>query len=200
MSRLSARARILALLPLAVLGVHDFRFVLAFGHDADHQLATEGHAYLGMVTPLCVLLAAGVAAELIVRITRARPGAAESGHRSGPVVLAVAIAAALVAIYVGQEFLEGCLSTGHPGGLEGIFGNGGWCAVPLAGLFAAVIALFVHGAVRAIALVARRRAVGRLRHRAARVFIRPAEIQLPRLSPFARAAPGRAPPGFALTS
>ena len=200
MSRFSARARILALLPLAVLGVHDLRFLLAFGHDADHELASEGHAYLGVLSPLCVLLAAGVAAELIVRLTRARPGRAESSDRHGPVGLAVAIAAALIAIYVGQELFEGCLSTGHPGGLEGIFGNGGWWAIPLAGLFAAIIATFVHGAAQAIALAARHRLLDPLRRRAARVFIRPAEIQLPRLSPFARAAPGRAPPRLALIS
>jgi hypothetical protein len=199
LSHLSARARIVALLPLAALGVHDLRFHLAFGHDADHELATEGHAYLGALSPLCVLLAAGVAAELVVRFSRARSGGGDSRHPHALSRLAAAIALALVAIYVGQELLEGFLSSGHPGGLEGIFGDGGWWAIPLAGLFAWVIALFVHGAARAIALAARHRPVGPSRRRTARAFIRPAEIQLPRLSPFARSAPGRAPPGPALT-
>ncbi len=31
-----------------------------------------------------------------------------------------------------QEWLEGIFAAGHPGGLEGIFGNGGLWAVPLA--------------------------------------------------------------------
>jgi hypothetical protein len=200
MSGISVRARILALLPLAALGVHDLRFQLAFGHEAGHQQAVEGHAYLGALSPLCVLLAAAVAAEIIVRLTRTRRGEVEAGCHCGLVGLAVAITAALIAIYVGQELLEGVLSTGHPGGLEGVFGQGGLWAIPLASLFGGIIALFVHGAARAVAYVARHGSVGPLRGQAMRVFLQPPEVRLPRLSPVAGAAPGRAPPRLALVT
>ncbi|HEY7151972.1 MAG TPA: hypothetical protein VH391_09850 [Solirubrobacterales bacterium] len=200
LSYVSARARILGLLPLAALGVHDLRFQLAFGHEAHHELGVEGHAYLNGLFPLCVLLAALVAGELIVRVCRARPG---DGVASPPyrfVTVAATITAALIAIYTGQELLEGILSAGHPAGVEGIFGDGGWLAIPLAGLMGAAIALFAQGAARAIARVARARFVGGARRAVARVSIGPAEALLPRLSPLAGAAPGRAPPGAAPVS
>ena len=195
---LSVRARILALLPLAALGVHQLRYLLAFGQDADHELAVEGHRYLSGLSPLCVVLAATVAAELIVRVARARPGAFDAKPRYRLVGLAAATAAALVAIYVAQELLEGLLSTGHPGGLEGVFEAGGWWSLPIATSFGIAIALFAHGAAAAVAFVAARRSTAPLRH-AARAPLRPLEVQLPRLSPLAAAAPGRAPPGIALT-
>jgi len=58
MTRMSLRARALALLPLSALGVHQLRYELAFGGDAGHELAAEGHAYLTSLTPLLVLAAA----------------------------------------------------------------------------------------------------------------------------------------------
>ena len=55
-------------------------------------------------------------------------------------------AACLVAIYVCQEFLEGLFATGHPGGLVGIFGYGGWWSVPAALAVGLVLAAVFHGA------------------------------------------------------
>ena len=55
-------------------------------------------------------------------------------------------AACLVAIYVCQEFLEGLFATGHPAGLAGIFGYGGWWSVPAAVGVGLVLAAAFHGA------------------------------------------------------
>ena len=54
--------------------------------------------------------------------------------------------AALVAIYVSQEFLEGLFATGHPAGLAGIFAYGGWWSIPAAIAVGLVLAALFHGA------------------------------------------------------
>ena len=158
----------------------------------------EGHRYLSALSPLSVVLAATVAAELIARIARARRGNLEPRPRHRFLAVAVGTAAALIAIYSGQELLEGLLSTGHPGGLEGVFAEGGWWSLPIAISFGLAIALLVHGAAEAVALVARRGRTFAPLRQPTRVLLRPPEVQLPRLSPLAAAAPGRGPPGPAL--
>src|ERR1700742_3120265 len=90
-------------------------------------------------------------------------------------------AVSLVAIYSGQELLEGLLPTGPPAGLVGIFGYGGWWAIPAAICVGLVLAALLHGARWVLHEVATRRArptpapctPGTAR-------LRPAEISLPR--------------------
>jgi hypothetical protein len=109
------------------------------------------------------------------------------------------VAVTLVAIYAAQELLEGLLSTGHPDGLAGVFGGGGWWSVPIAVAFGAAIALFRRGADAAVAAISRLR-LRRVRPPACpRDLPKPAEVFLPALTPFAAAAPGRAPPLIAVT-
>jgi hypothetical protein len=200
MTRMSLRARALALLPLSALGVHQLRYELAFGGDAGHELAAEGHAYLTSLTPLLVLAAALGAAELLTRLARAWYGRDGSGRRTSLPALALAVAVSLVVIYVGQELLEGLLATGHPGGLIGVFGDGGWWSVPLAIGFGAGIALLLRGADMAIALIAHARSPARTRPVTPGREGAPRVVILPVRSPFASAAPGRAPPlGIAST-
>ncbi len=52
----------------------------------------------------------------------------------------------MLGVYVLQEFLEGLLATGHPAGLAGIFGYGGWWAIPAAAAIGLVLAALLHGA------------------------------------------------------
>jgi hypothetical protein len=52
---------------------------------------------------------------------------------------------ALVAAYCAQELLEGILASGHPAGLAGVFGDGGWTAIPLALPLALLVALGLRG-------------------------------------------------------
>ena len=54
---------------------------------------------------------------------------------------------ALLALYCGQELLQGALGAAHPFGLHGLFGHGGWIVVPLALLLGALVA-FAVGVVR----------------------------------------------------
>jgi hypothetical protein len=194
MPRISLRSRALALLPLAAVGLHQLRYELAFGSHAGPELATEGHAYLASLTPLLALVAALLVAELLTRFARAWHGQGEGFRNPPAIVLGLAIAASLVAIYSGQELLEGLLATGHPAGLAGVFGGGGWWSVPLALAFGLLIALLLRGAEAAIALVARLRSrAGRPPSVAApRPAPRSALIPSPR--PFAGSAPSRAPP------
>jgi hypothetical protein len=82
-------------------------------------------------------------------------------------------AATVVAIFVAQELLEGLLATGHPAGLTGIFGYGGWWAIPATVAVGLVVAVVLHGARWVIDEVARRR----------RPVRRAAHQPLPRLLP-----------------
>ena len=87
------------------------------------------------------------------RVERARDG---SAPRFGFLRLALAIGASLLVLYSCQELLEGMLSTGHPGGFEGVFGEGGWWAVPLAFACGTIVAAALRGARAAIRWAAAR--------------------------------------------
>jgi hypothetical protein len=56
----------------------------------------------------------------------------------------VACAFALIAIFTGQELLEGLFSTGHAAGLAGAFGFGGWWAIPAALFIGLVLAAWLR--------------------------------------------------------
>jgi hypothetical protein len=99
-----------------------------------------------------------------------------------------------LAIYGAQELLEGLLAAGHPAGVEGVFGHGGWAAAPLAGLVAAVLVALLRG-VDAAEPVQLLRAIGRLRQRGLPLDQRvPAAPVLPAAAALARYLAGRAPP------
>ncbi len=146
-----------ALLPPAAFVVHQLRFMLAFGGGAGAELQRTGHSYLHSVVPWIVLLTA-----LTVGGFLRAAGRALAGHRSLPrYTLSLAgmwalCSAALVAIYVSQEFLEGLFATGHPAGLAGIFAYGGWWSIPAAMAVGLVLAALFHGARWALDEVAKR--------------------------------------------
>ena len=173
-SYLTVRARIFALLPLAALGV-------------------QGHAYLTTLTPILAFIAALLAAELLLRCVLAFRGRGSVSSRTRFAGLAIATAVTLVAIYALQETVEGLLETGHPDGLAGVFGEGGWWAVPLAIIFGAAIASFLRGADAAVA------AIARIRRRPWRLAAvpgppKPIATFLSALAPAVAGAPTRAPP------
>ena len=69
------RIRAAALMPAAVLTVHQLRFQLAFGDRTEGKLASEGHQYLGALAPLAaMLLAIGVGLFLARVASRLAPG------------------------------------------------------------------------------------------------------------------------------
>jgi hypothetical protein len=169
------------LLPVAALAVHQLRYLLAFGGDAPAALAEQGHAYLHGLAPWLVLLAA---AGFGAYLGRARSEPEPSAR------LWLEATLGLIAIYAGQELLEGLLASGHPGGLAGVLGDGGWLALPSAVLVAAALTLALRGAHRLLARLGRSH-TARPRPRPARpphpVFAQPR-------TPLATAAAGRAPP------
>ena len=183
-------------MPAAAMAVHQLRYQLAFGGQAGLELSRQGHSYLHSIAPWVVLGVAVAAGGLLRSL-----GHALRGQRTLPryavsfAGLWLVCSAALVAIYAGQELLEGLLATGHPAGLAGIFGAGGWWAAPVAVAIGLVLAAAFHGA----AWVLREVAVWALRRRAARRSVPRAGVSRPVLW-MARPAPlvdgwsGRGPP------
>ncbi len=151
-----------ALMPAAALAVHELRYLAAFGSGAGDELAAQGHAYLQELTPWIVLFAALGLGALLGSVLEAwrRPGG-DGGPRAarrGALAGWLLIAAGLVGLYAGQELLEGLFATGHPAGLFGVFGEGGFWSIPAALLVAALLGLLLRGAASAVRLISRRRA------------------------------------------
>jgi len=154
------RIRAGALVSLGALGVHDLRYLLAYGGDSSHELSMQGHAYLRFATPLIAGLVVLAAAAFAARLARAY--ASGDDRDGGPLASTRRVwllaSALLVSVYACQEWLEGALAQGHPGGLSAPFAHGGWLALPLAIVIGLLIALALRGAAAAIAVAARRRA------------------------------------------
>jgi hypothetical protein len=181
--------------PAGALAVHELRFLLAFGTGANAQLARQGHSYLHSLVPWIVLLLGAAVGGFLRALGRAL-----GGHRSVPrytlslAALWAACSACLLAIYVSQELLEGLFATGHPAGLAGIVGYGGWWSIPAAACVGLVLAAMFHGTSWVLDEVAKRHAIiARLPRRPA-ASPRPADLLLPRLAPLAGGWSGRGPP------
>ena len=134
-----------ALLSAGALAVHELRYLLAYRDHAGTALAEQGHSYLAAVMPVSVGVIVLAISQLLWRLLvgRARAGALPSRTR-----LATIVTLCLVGVYVAQESVEGVVFAGHPAGLEGVFGHGGWLALPLAVAIGALIALLLHAAAR----------------------------------------------------
>ena len=185
-----------AVVPAAAIAVHQLRYWLAFGSSAGVELQRQGHSYLHSVAPWIVVALAWAVGAFLSALGRAM-----NGHTSAPryglslFALWLICAASLVMIYSGQEFLEGLLATGHPGGLVGIFGYGGWWAIPAAVCVGLVLAALLHGARWVLREVAARHARPARPPSSPGVALpRPAGISLPRLAPLALGWCGRGPP------
>jgi hypothetical protein len=187
----------LALMPAAAFAVHQLRYWLAFGARAGAVLQASGHSYLHSLVPW-IMLPVAIAVGVFLRVL----GRALGGRCSLPrqtfsfAVLWLLCAGCLIAIYSFQEFLEGLLLTGHPGGLAGIFGYGGWWSIPAAsgvGLVLASVFYGLHWVLREVARLCRRRVVRISRPRRSPGL--PREVLPRRLAPMAEGWSGRGPPG-----
>jgi hypothetical protein len=193
MSPRGLRLRATALLAGAALALHQLRYLLAYGDHSQVALALQGHYYLALIGPVVIGLVVVAAGEFLVRLAHARRDQPERVvfPRTSP--LWALASGSLLAIYTIQESLEGQLEAGHPGGLAGSFGHGGWIAVLLAVALGALIALLLRGADAAIKLAAR----GSKSWAAfgpAPVSIRPLPWRRPRLDVLASFLAGRGPP------
>lgn len=189
--RAQARLQTTALLGVGAFVVHELRYRIASGDDAQSALAATGHGYLGLVAPTVALLAMLGLASLAHRI--ASGGNAAGVRRRG---IWLTLTCGLVGIFCMQELLESLFATGHPEGVQGVFGDGGWLAIPLS------------MAVSGIALAFIRLAVADAFHGVASSFVvvlwpqvpparsRPLDARRPR-PPLLRHLAGRAPPLFA---
>jgi hypothetical protein len=187
-----------AVMPAAALAVHQLRYWVAYGPKASSELADQGHSYLSSLTPWIVVLVAMALGGFVGRLAQAwRTGRHET---RSPVSLRRAwlgATAALIVIYATQEFLEGLLESGHPAGLVGIFGHGGWWAIPAAVAVGGLLALLIRGGRAALALAARlARPLAPRVSRIARALPRPRSVVLRRVSVLAARAAGRAPPSL----
>ena len=181
------------LFPAAAYAVHQLRYELGYGSGSSSALAAQGHGYLDSLAPwIAVLLALGLG-SFLARLARAAGGRAEAGPRRPFASLAAVAWALLFLAYAVQEWLEGIFAAGHPAGLAGIFGHGGWWAIPLSALAALLVAaaLRLAGvAVEAVARLAARRVPA-----GPAPVLRPLPVTAAARSPLARRLAGRAPPG-----
>jgi hypothetical protein len=144
--------RAAALISLGALGVHDLRYLIAYRGSAAHELSVQGHGYLRLVTPIVVGVLVLALASFAGRLLG---GGSPDDSRPPSTRRAWALlAATLVVIYACQEWIEGLVADGHPGGLAGVMGHGGWVSVPLAIVIGLLIALALRGAEGAVALPA----------------------------------------------
>jgi hypothetical protein len=185
-----------ALMPIAAFAVHQLRYWLAYGNRAGAVLDRQGHAYLHSLVPWLVLLLALCAGIFLRALGRAFSGECSlQRYTASFAALWVACSACLVAIYASQELLEALLATGHPTGLAGVFGYGGWWAVPASVCVGLVITAVLHGARWVLIATAERHGprptVPRLRNVPARPRKHPL---LPSPAPIAAGWSGRGPP------
>jgi hypothetical protein len=135
-----------ALLPAGSFAVHQLRYHLASagGSATPHH---HGHGELSIALPIALVLLVGWAAH--VALSAVRP--AVSVRRISFRTLWLWASLSLLAVYGGQELLEGALVAGHPDGLAGAFGGSGWLAVPLSVAVGALCAGAVQQARRVAA-------------------------------------------------
>ncbi len=146
-----------ALLPPAAFAVHQLRYMLAYGGHAGVMLERTGHSYLHSIVPWIMLALALVLGGFLAALGKAFAGHDTAARYTGSLLgMWLACSASLIAIFACQEFLEGLLATGHPGGLAGIFGYGGWWAVPVAAVIGLLLAAIMHGALWVLREVAAR--------------------------------------------
>ena len=188
------RLRCFALLGAGALGLHELRYLIGYGGDAGHALAEQGHGYLDGVTAVVALTLVAAMAALVAALVRG------PGHGPGQRpprrwrVRWLACSGALLAVFTLQELVEGVLSPGHPAGLVGVAGGGGWIAVPLALVIGAVVAALLRGAEAVMARFAA--PLRRPRPRAPRSALPRAPLQVGPRALALLATPGapRAPP------
>lgn len=179
--------RFVALLSAGALGVHQLRYLVTYGDGAGTALEHSGHGYLAAVEPLVGMAVALVIALALHRVAAGRPGVPLPTRGR----LASMFGIALLLTFVGQELIEGELAAGHASGLAGVFGAGGWVAVPLALVVGALASLFVRAAEAALpaAWCAARLAVPR-----AGVVLRGSRTRGPARASLPRHLAGRGPP------
>jgi hypothetical protein len=189
-ARTASALRTSALIALGVFTVHQLRYLTAYGGHAGTALAAQGHAYLLVLVPVLVIVAASaVLGTLVAAALSSRP-LMRRRRAAGWAFCTTALLAAFGA----QELAEGALATGHADGAAAVAAHGGWIVVPIAIAVGRVVSFLIGGldaVERRLSRAARRRlgrAPAALGRQAARV-IAPLEC-----GAFAFGLAGRPPP------
>ncbi len=193
LARPTPAARAGALLALGALAVHEVRYLLAYGSQAHQAMASQGHGYLGELTPALVVLAASLIAGRLLAAWAGR-GADAPAHAPARWP---GFAVALVAIFSVQELAEGMAFAGHASGLAAILSRGGWIALavaPAIGWVCARADRLLAGTERRLRRRARRRGRRRLPRPAASAGAPQDPLDLLRLRPLALGLARRPPP------
>jgi hypothetical protein len=141
------------LLAGGAFALHQLRYLIGYGDRSHGQLGAQGHAYMTLIAPLVAVGLMLVAADFCARLMDAR-AARPAGRLPRLRQLWAVATTGLIAAYATQEALEGAMSPGHPGGVAGVVGHGGWAALPLAVAFGLAVALLARAGQRAIELAA----------------------------------------------
>jgi hypothetical protein len=186
--------RAIALLAAGSIIVHELRYLAAYGPSAGEALTAQGHSYMPIVESLAIVLLALSVLRLCGSLMRARSGAVPEERPPAFASIWLVASVSLAAVYTFQEGFEGAFAPGHPAGLIGVFGHGGWTALIFSLLLGAVIALLTRVAHHAIELVARSASRSQAGRSAPR--LEPASWAPPRrrLDVLALHLAGRAPP------
>lgn len=183
------------LVPAAALAVHHLRFLLAYGGSTGAELTRQGHSYLHSLAPWIVVSLAVAVGGFLRGVGQAMAGQRSASRYTVSLAgLWIVCSSCLLAIYVVQELLEGWLATGHPAGLAGIFGYGGWWSVPATICVGLVLAAVFHGARWALDEVARRSTAELPAHPLPSPARQRVDALVPRLAPLPGGWSGRGPP------
>jgi hypothetical protein len=135
--------RIPALLALAALALHEFRYLAGHGEHAGKALAEQDHSYLGFLLPVVVSLCVALVVCLLLAAAFARPVGQDTGQ--APLRRPFAYGLVLIAAFCAQEVVEGALSAAHPNGLDAVLGDRGWVVLPLAMLLGLLVSFAAEG-------------------------------------------------------
>jgi hypothetical protein len=194
MPRAWPRIRAFSLLVAGAIAVHELRYLAGYGPGSGEALAQQGHSYLTTVFALTTILLAIGAIRFAISLGRAARGHVTAERAPRLARLWLTFSCVLAGVYVLQEGFEGSFAPGHPAGVVGIFGHGGWTALIFAALIGGVIALITRLAHETLEYLVRRSA-----QRPPRPVTRPSwtvlpEPPAPRRTLLAWNLAGRAPP------
>jgi hypothetical protein len=156
MERFWPKLRAVSLLAAGSIFVHELRYVAAYGGSAGQALAEQGHSYTPLLESLVALLLLVALARFVLAIWHARDGLVSEERPPTFLRLWASASVALATLYTLQEGFEGAFAPGHPSGLIGVYGHGGWTALIFSLAVGAVIAAVTRLAHGAIELVAAR--------------------------------------------
>jgi hypothetical protein len=158
MERFWPKLRTVSLLAAGAVFVHELRYLAAYGGSAGEALAEQGHSYTPVLEAMVALLVLVALGRFALNLSHAHSGVVREERPPTFLRLWASMSAALATLYTLQEGFEGAFAPGHPSGLIGVFGHGGWTALIFSVVIGSVIALLTHLAHEAIEFVAARAA------------------------------------------